>query len=295
MIRRTSALLAFIMAVTLIVPLMGEREGNATAGVAMGRVHRAANPVQKDKLYIAVIGNDARSGNPDNVRADALHIIGFNTKTMRGGILNFPRDSYVSIPGRGSARINEALYRGGPELQVRTLESLTGIKIDYWAMTGFEGFRKIIGRIGKIPFRITRDIIDPVGSGAYLKKGTRFLKGEQALAYVRTRKAFSEGDIARTTNQATFLLAVLRKFQKEVDKEPEALLRWMATAREFTRNDMTPQEVFRLAILASQVKPRHIRSETVPVSLGSVGSASVVFIQPGAQRLYSEMRRKAKL
>ena len=295
MIRRAAGLMAFIMAVTLLVPLIGERDGNATASMSMGRVHRNVNPVQKNKIYIAVIGNDAREGNPDNVRADALHIIGFNTKTMRGGILNFPRDSYVSIPGSGSGRINEALYRGGPELQARTLESITGIKLDYWVMTGFEGFRKIVGRIGKIPFKISRDIIDPVGSGAYLKKGTKFLKGEQALAYVRTRKAFSEGDIARTTNQAKFLLAVLRKFQDEVRREPAALLRWINTTKDFTRNDMSPHEMFRLAILASQVKPRHIKSATVPVSLGSVGSASVVFIQPGAHALYRRMRSGARL
>jgi LCP family protein required for cell wall assembly len=295
MIRRAAGLMAFVMAVTLLVPLIGERQPAVGAGSFMGRVHRDVNPVKKDKVYILVIGNDARFGNPDNVRADALHIVGFNTRTMRGGILNFPRDSYVSIPGSGSGRINEALYRGGPELQARTLESITGIKLDYWVMTGFEGFRAIMRRIGKVPFKITRDIFDPVGSGAYLPKGTRFLRGEQALAYVRTRKAFAHGDIDRTTNQARFMLALLRKFQNEVQRNPSMLLRWMAITRAFTRNDVSPDEMFRLAILASQVKSHHFKSETVPVSLGSVGSASVVFIQPGAQSLYQRLRNTGRL
>jgi polyisoprenyl-teichoic acid--peptidoglycan teichoic acid transferase len=295
MIRRVAVLVAFILAVTLVVPLLGEQQPSLMPATTMGRLHRDVNPIKKDKIYILVIGNDAREGNPDNVRADALHIVGINTKTMRGGILNFPRDSYVSIPGSGSGRINEALYRGGPELQARTLESLTGIKLDYWVMTGFEGFRNIVHRIGAIPFPITRDIFDPIGSGAYLPKGTKALKGEQALAYVRTRKAFPNGDIDRTTNQARFLLAVLRKFQVEVAKEPGALLRWMAITKSFTRNDVSPQQMFRLGILASQMKPRHLTSVTVPVTLGSVGAASVVFIQPGAQSLYARMRRKASL
>lgn len=295
MIRRAAALMSFIMAVILSVPLIGERDLSAGAGAIVGRVHRDVQPVKKNKIYIAVLGNDAREGNPDNVRADALHIVGFNTKTMRGGILNFPRDSYVSIPGSGSGRINEALYRGGPELQVRTLESLTGIKMDYWAMTGFEGFRKIVHRIGNIPYKINRDIFDPVGSGAALSAGTKNLKGEQALAFVRTRKAFPHGDIDRTTNQGKFLLALLRKFKDEVAREPGALLRWLAITRDYTRNDLTAQEMFRLAILASQVKARHFDTATVPVTLGSVGSASVVFIQPGAHALYAKMRRTASL
>ena len=297
MIRRASLLISILIAVSLVVPTIGEPEAPALAraGAVVGRVHRTFQPVDKHKVFILVIGNDAREGNPDNVRADALHIIGFNTKTGRGGILNFPRDSYVSIPGSGSARINESLNRGGPELVAQTMESLTGVRLDYWVMTGFEGFRKIVGRIGPIRYDIDRDIFDPLGSGAALKAGTKYLKGEQALAYVRTRKAFSGGDVDRTTNQGSFMLALLRKFQGEVEKDPGALLRWIAITREYTRYDVSAREMFRLAILASQIKPKRIKSVTVPVSLGSVGAASVVFIQPGAQSLFGKLRATGSL
>jgi LCP family protein required for cell wall assembly len=294
MIRRAAVLMSFLMAVSLAVPLIGEPDP-PTFAATFGRIHRNFHPVDKHKIFILVIGNDAREGNPDNVRADALHVIGFNTKTMRGGILNFPRDSYVSIPGSGSGRINESLYRGGPELVARTVESVTGVQLDYWIMTGFEGFRDIVYRIGKIPYKIRRDIFDPVGSGAYLPAGTKYLKGEQALAYVRTRKAFGDGDIARTTNQASFMLALLKKFRDEVGDDPAQLLRWISITRSYTRNDVSADQMFRLAILASQVKRRHFRSVTVPVSYGSVGAASVVFIQPGAESIYAKFRRTASL
>jgi polyisoprenyl-teichoic acid--peptidoglycan teichoic acid transferase len=294
MIKRAAALMSFLMAVSLAVPLIGTPE-EISLGATLGRVERSYQPIDKHKIFILVIGNDARTGNPDNVRADAIHIVGFNTKTMRGGILNFPRDSYVSIPGSGSGRINESLYRGGPELVARTVESVTGIELDYWMMTGFEGFRAIIHRIGKVPYEIEQDIFDPLGSGAYLPAGTKFLKGEQALAYVRTRKAFGDGDIARTTNQGSFMVALLRMFQDEVDADPANLLRWISITREFTRNDVSADQMFRLAILASQVKPKHFRNVTVPVSYGSVGAASVVFIEGAAQSIYAKFRRKASL
>ena len=295
MIKRASILMSFLMAVTLLVPLVGEPEEEAFAGPVMGRLHQEHQPIDKHKVFILVIGNDARAGNPDNVRADALHIVGINTKTMRGGILNFPRDSYVSIPGSGSGRVNESLYRGGPELVARTMESITGIQLDYWVMTGFEGFRNIVRRIGPIPYKITRDIFDPTGSGAALKAGTKRLKGEQALAYVRTRHSFPRGDIDRTTNQGSFMIALLKKFQGEVNESPGALLRWISITRAYTRHDVSADEMFRLAILASQIKPKHMGRVTVPVSYGSVGAASVVFIQGGAQGIYARFREKASL
>src|SRR5687768_3000847 len=112
MIKRAAWLLTFLMIVCVTVPLIGEREEPAEAALTVGRVHRTFQPL-KHKLFILVIGNDAREGNPDNVRADAIHIVGLNTKTMRGGILNFPRDSWVPIPGYRTGRINESLTAGG--------------------------------------------------------------------------------------------------------------------------------------------------------------------------------------
>src|SRR5918996_2091860 len=179
MIKRASALLVFVVLVSALVPLLGPaRSANDNAPIAAGRVHRRFQP-SKGKIFVLVIGSDARHGNP-NLRADAIHIAGINTKTMRGGILNFPRDSYVNIPGHGSAKINEALYRGGPQLLARTLEAETGIRLDYWALVGFEGFEDIIRTVGPIPMRLSGPVYDQGGSGARLSAGRtrrRFLRG----------------------------------------------------------------------------------------------------------------------
>ena len=147
-----------------LLPMIGSAPINA-APLLVGKVHGSFQP-EDGKIFVLVIGNDARSGNPDNSRADAIHIAGINTKTMKGGILNFPRDSWVSIPGAGTSKMNEALYRGGPRTLAHTLENLTGIRIDYWVMVGFEGFRGIIDDIGGVEMKITQPVYDPTGSGA---------------------------------------------------------------------------------------------------------------------------------
>lgn len=290
MIKRTLALLMFVALVAGLVPALGPDGEAAGAGITVGRVHKQFQPT-KGKVFVLVIGTDARSGNP-NARADAIHIAGINTRTMRGGILNFPRDTWVSIPGRGFSKINEALPRGGPRLLAKTLERETGIRIDYWVMVGFQGFRNIVKEVGPIRLRIHRRIYDR-GSGANIPAGRRRFGPDNGLAYVRTRKAFSGGDVTRATNQGKFLLGMLRKLRSDLDRRPSNLLQWMGATRRHARFDVSPRELYRLAVLTSQVKPGRVKNRTIPVRVGWVGAASVVFAQPGARSLYKRLRRTA--
>lgn len=296
MLKRSLILVVVVALVAAIVPLIGSEPswGNASSVVAAGRVHKSFQPVD-GKIFVLVIGSDARHGNPDGrTRADALHIVGLNTKTMRGGILNFPRDSWVNIPGRGFGKINESLYTGGPRLVARTMESITGIRLDYWMLTGFEGFRGIVHGLGGVRFSFKQAFFD-TGSGATIEAGTKRLNQRSALAFVRARKSLPNGDIGRSTNQGRFLMALLRGLRRDVRRHPAAVLEWMAIGKKFTRFNISPEELFRLSVLATQVKPKRVDNVTVPVSIGSAGSASVVFISPGARSIYKRFRKNASL
>ena len=292
MTKRVVALLAVLGVVSAIVPLTSAPV--ASSPLLVGRVHARYQPTD-GKIFVLVMGSDARTGNPDNVNADALHIAGINTKTMKGGVLNFPRDSWVTIPGYGEGRINEALHAGGPELVAKTLESITGITIDYWVLVGFEDFVNIVDAIGGVKMTIPQDVYDPIGSGAKIPAGTQNLGAEEALSYVRTRKVFPNGDIDRTTHQADFLIAMLAKLRRQVEYSPTTLFRWTAAARRYARFDLSAPEMFRLGVLASQVDPKDVGNVTVPVSLGSVGAASVVFISPEAKDIYERFAATASL
>lgn len=291
MIKRAAALIVVIALATLTTSLVATPHA---AELLVGRVHETYQPTD-GKVFILVIGNDARSGNPLNSRSDAIHIVGINSETLRGGILNFPRDSWVPIPGYGSAKINEALYRGGPDLLAQTLENLTGIHLDYWVMVGFEDFRKIIQGLGGVKMHLPTAVHDPTGSGARLRAGTQVLGGHQSLAYLRTRHSFGGGDVTRTTNQGTFLKALLKKLRAQTDRSPAALLRWMSITQRFARYDISAEEMLRLGVTATKVKPKDVGNVTVPVSVGTVGAASVVFISSSAQNIYARFRQTGEL
>ena len=294
MTRRALVLIGLIAMVVTTFPLLDGPTGSRASGASAGRVHQSFQP-SDGKIYILVLGSDARHGNPQHARSDAIHIVGINTRTMRGGILNFPRDSWVDIPGYGSGKINEAMDRGGPQLLARTLENLTRIRLDYWILTGFQGFEGIIQRTGNVPITLKRDIFDPGGSGASLKAGQRRLPSWRALAYVRTRKAFEDGDIARTSNQGRFLLQMLKLLHKQVGRDPSAVFKWIAAGREFTDLNISADEIFHLSILATQLEAGRIGNVTVPVSIGSVGASSVVFISPRANAVFTRFRDNASL
>ena len=293
MIRRAVALALGLALACVVIPLVGETPHSVASQVLGGKVHESFGP-QNGKIFILVIGNDAREGNPDETRADALHIVGINTETMKAGVLNFPRDSYVDVPGHGSMKMNESLYVGGPDLLVKTVENETGIQLDYWIMTGFEGFMKIINQLGGVEVDVPYKIND-YGSGANLKAGPQVLDGGEALAFTRTRKTLPNGDIDRTANQGLFLLALLEHLQKEVADNPAAVLEWMTIGREWTRFDIPVDEIFQLGVLAAQIQRSDVRSRTIPVTIGSAGAASVVFIQDGAESLYRHFERTGTL
>lgn len=294
MTKRVCLLVAFVLGVSAVVPLIGTQEPTLAAAPLFGRVHKTFNP-EKGKIFVLAIGNDARSGNPDRSLADAIHILGINTRTMKGGILNFPRDSWVNIPGHGSAKMNEALMRGGPDLLARTLEDQTGIRLDYWVMVGFVGFEAIIKELRGVEMNIPTAHNDTGASGSVLKAGVQNLKGYQALAYARARKSFSGGDIARTTHQGDMLVALQRKLRGQVADNPAALFRWITATKKHARFDLRADEMFRLGILATQVKPKDIGDVTIPVRVGSVGAASVVFISPHAKSIYGRFRQNGSL
>src|SRR5207248_302913 len=123
----------------------------STVGIPDGSPYGEAIPftssveVPTRLVWILAIGSDARPGGDiRKSNGDSLHLIGVDPQTGVGTILGFPRDSWVAIPGHGTGKINSALAMGGPTLMAQTIRQLTGLPVDYYVVTGFEGFQQIV-------------------------------------------------------------------------------------------------------------------------------------------------------
>jgi LCP family protein required for cell wall assembly len=276
------------------------RSGDAWRIVSY-RVKRRVAPAgipglpQQGTFFVLAIGSDARTGQSvARSRADSLHIIGVNLREEKASILGIPRDSYVPIPGHGSNKINAALFFGGPELVVRTVESLTGVRMDGYLLTGFAGFQGLVNGIGGLTVRVPYRMND-AASGAFFRPGDVKVNGKRALAFSRNRHDAPGGDFGRSFNQGVVLLAALRELRDDMARDPLTLFRWIQIAGEHVQTDLAVDEMLALLYAALSIQPSRVRNRVVSGGGGSVGGASVVRLGPGARAMFRDLRRDGVL
>lgn len=122
-------------------------------------------------------------------------------------LLSIPRDSLVEIPGAGTGKINGAFARGGARLLTRTVEDATGIRVDHYVQIGLGGVPGVVDAVGGVEVCPKRAMRDPA-AGLRIKKGCREVDGVTALAYSRSRKTSTFGDLDRVQRQREVVGAV---------------------------------------------------------------------------------------
>jgi polyisoprenyl-teichoic acid--peptidoglycan teichoic acid transferase len=244
----------------------------------------------KRPLFILALGSDARPGQSiTGERSDSIHIIGVDLKRQRATVLGFPRDSWVHIPGHGTTKINTAMVLGGPVLTVKTIESITGIRIDFWMLTSFNGLIRMVNGVGGLKVYVPRRMHDSF-SGANFRKGTHRFRGKQALAFARDRHDVPGGDFGRSANQGRLMLAALAKLHTVFEDDPGKVFTWLAVGWRNIHTDLSLSTLLDLALTATSIPPKNVKNLVVPATTGMVGSASVVFISGSASRIYADMR-----
>lgn len=249
----------------------------------------------RDPLSFLVIGSDARPGQSiGGSRGDSLHIVSVDPKTGAASILGIPRDSFVPVPGAGTTKINEALVRGGPELAVKTVEQLSGVHIDAYVLTGFQGFEQIVRTVGAISIQIPYDISDHF-SHAFFHRGPTELNPREALAFVRNRHDAPGGDFGRSLNQGRFLIAALAELLEGLRTDPSAMIPWVVAGARYVQTDLSVPQMIDLILAAPAIDPARIVNRVVPGSTATIGGLSVVLLGAGAREMFHDLARHGTL
>ncbi|GAB1819682.1 LCP family protein [Herbidospora sp. RD11066] len=151
-----------------------------------------------------------RTGSAVGRRTDTMMLLHIPDGDGRPTLVSLPRDSYVPIPGNGNGKLNASYAFGGPKLLTRTVEQVTGIRIDHYMEIGFGGFVGIVDAVGGVEICPKQAIKDPKAA-LNIKKGCQTMDGATALGYVRTRKTGAIPDFDRTQRQREFFSAVVKK------------------------------------------------------------------------------------
>jgi polyisoprenyl-teichoic acid--peptidoglycan teichoic acid transferase len=173
---------------------------------------------------ILVLGADVGTGGRSGTgRADSILLVRTDPDEHRIAQLSIPRDLRVQIPGHGEDRINAAYAVGGPALAIRTVQGVTGLRVNHVVLVDFRSFDDVVDALGGVTVNVRKPILTkfecPFATPARCERwpGWRFRKGEQelngrrALVYSRVRKNLldpRDNDITRTRNQQQVTQAI---------------------------------------------------------------------------------------
>ena len=190
-----------------------------------------------------------REGSLDNHLADTIMILRLR-EDGTAAIVSVPRDLLVVVAGsKELAKINSA-YNFDLDNEDRaarliaTIENHLKIGLQHFVEIDLDGFRKLVDAIGGVDVcfeRATRDrnVNDSGnqnqgGTGFAVDAGEHRLQGEEALAFVRSRRLLSQtdagtwerigvwNDLERNSRQQQFLFEALQQAVKTIKRSPTA-------------------------------------------------------------------------
>jgi LCP family protein required for cell wall assembly len=180
-------------------------------------------------LTVLLMGSDSRQGKGNRgfgsaskfggERSDTTILLHVSADRSHALAVSIPRDTMMKIPtckvdgktvGGNVARFNTAMDIGGPACTLKAVRDLTGLDVTNFMMVDFGGFKRIVDAVGGVEICLEKNVNDKQ-SGLVLAAGTHTVSGEDALAFVRTRKTLGDGsDTSRIRRQQAFMSSLLK-------------------------------------------------------------------------------------
>lgn len=275
-------------------------------------------------VNILVLGTDSRKGKGNSGYGDAASVGHADTTFLfhvsedrsNATALSFPRDmitdipscptkqedgSTKTIPGQQNVRFNTSLGQSGrdPGCTWRTVEKMTGLKINHFMMADFNAVKQLSNAIGGVEVCTAKPINDPK-SHLNLSAGRHTVKGEQALAFVRTRKTIGFGsDLDRIKLQQQFLSSMIRKMKSgDTLSNPSKLFDLANVMTKALTVDTGIGTVGKLTDLANDLKRVNVKNitfATVPVVDNPEDPATVVLDEAKAKPLFKMVQADKSL
>ncbi|MFF2327063.1 MULTISPECIES: LCP family protein [unclassified Streptomyces] len=275
-----------------------ERERPATV------VHDAEN--------ILLIGSDSRAGDNreygrddgGSQRSDTTILLHLAADRKSVTAMSLPRDLMVQIPvchradgtatKKQFAQFNWAFEFGGTACTTRTVEKLTGVRIDHQMVVDFSGFKDMVDAVHGVEVCLKKPV-DDADAHLKLSAGRHRLDGEQALGYVRARKSIGNGsDTERMDRQQQFLGALVNKVQSNgVLLNPTRLYPVLDAATKSLTTDPgldSLKNLYELVRGLREVPTDKVQFLTVPRQPYTADPNRDELVQPDANRLFKRLR-----
>ncbi|HVF03317.1 MAG TPA: LCP family protein [Frankiaceae bacterium] len=320
---RLARALKVIAVVTSFTVLAASGVGYALFRYYDGRIPNLALPIDGPRpkkigkaLNFLLVGSDSRDGlSPEELkraateftpgrRSDTMILVHLSANRENVTLVSFPRDAYVEIPAhKGKAahfgKINTAFSAGGPVLAIKTVETLTDVRIDHYIEVNFAGFQRLVDAVDGVDVCLPKAHREPL-SGIDLPAGRSRIRGGQALAFVRQRHGLPRGDLDRIERQQQFMGALMRRATSlGVLLNPVRLKNFLDVSTKSIQVDSELEfdEMKSLALAMKDLDPARVAFVTAPVAgQDRRGGQSVVLLDEVAgAALYQAIARDEPL
>ncbi|WP_433546506.1 LCP family protein [Streptomyces sp. CA-294286] len=253
---------------------------------------------------ILLLGSDRRR-EQDSQRSDTVMLLHLAADRKRAEVLSVPRDLRVDVPScpradgshsrAQNAQFNWAFQFGGAACTIRTLEKLTGIRVDHHMIVDFAGFKTIVNAVGGVEVDLKKPERDP-DIGLDLPAGRHVLKDEDALGYVRARKYVGDGsDLHRIGRQQDFVNRLVAKIRANGTlTNPARLLPVLDAATSALTADAgldSLTELYEVADSLRDLPPGALTFTTLPHHQASDHWYRLDLEQPEARRVFEAVRK----
>ncbi len=268
--------------------------------------------VVHDAENLLLIGSDSRAGSNSSYgrddggsqRSDTTILLHLAADRLSATAVSLPRDLMADLPACGRpdgttsraqfAQFNSAFEIGGAACTIRTVEKMTGVRIDHHMVVDFSGFKDMVDAVDGVEVCLKEPVED---RQAHLKlpAGRQTLHGEQALGFVRSRHGFGDGsDTQRMDRQQQFLGSLVKKVQSNgVLLNPTRLYPVLDAATKSLTTDPglnTLKDLYDLVSSMRDIPTQNIRFLTVPRQPYVYNGDRDELVQPDADRLFQQLR-----
>ncbi|MEU2023985.1 LCP family protein [Streptomyces sp. NPDC016469] len=269
---------------------------------------------------LLVLGSDSRAGAENKKLGGAVGVSGARSDTalvvhipegrQKAVAVSIPRDTLVTrpdctkadgstVPTRDRVMFNSVYAQLGPACVVKTVEKMSGVRIDHYLEINFAGFKGLVDAIGGVNIDVKEPIHDKK-TGLDVEAGPHKFDGTESLKFVRTRYSLSDGtDLSRIGLQQQFLMGLLKEVKsQDLLGSPTSAYK---IANSATAALTTDEELASLTSLAkfarsmNGVDPDTMETIMLPVEYDKIDPARVVAVKSRADALWKAIREDAPI
>jgi LCP family protein required for cell wall assembly len=249
-----------------------------------------------------------RTGHDQSNNTDTIMLMHISPGRHRVTVMSIPRDTMVPMyqcdsgPGytgqqadpNSFVQINALLQIGGPTCLWKTVEQVTGIRINHFIGIGMLGFVKVVNDLGGVNVCVPFTVNDSV-SGLNLTSGEHHINGIQALAFWRTREDIGTGSDLQRIQRDQFMSAQVVKgvLHSGLLSNPIRLLTVVtdAAASMTTDSGMSVSDLVQIGESFRSLSSQNVQFITVPNEPWPPNPNRVQFMQPQAGQVFAAIAR----